>query len=86
MTILLGSGVIGIGHHYYYNGSSEVWIGLGSVFSCLEVIPLTLLVLEAYEQYKMMKDGGHHFPYKATFWFLISTAIWNLVGAGVLGF
>ncbi|ASB89078.1 nitric-oxide reductase large subunit [Bacillus sonorensis] len=86
LTLLLGSGVIGIGHHYYYNGSSEVWIGLGSVFSCLEVIPLTLLVLEAYEQYKMMRDGGNDFPYKATFWFLISTAIWNLVGAGVLGF
>lgn len=86
LILLLGSGVIGIGHHYYYNGSSEIWIGLGSVFSCLEVIPLTLLVLEAYEQYKMMRDGGHHFPYKATFWFLISTAIWNLVGAGVLGF
>lgn len=84
--ILLGSGVIGIGHHYYYNGSAEVWIGLGAVFSALEVIPLTLLVLEAYEQYKMMRDGGVEFPYKATFWFLISTAIWNLVGAGVLGF
>lgn len=84
--ILLGSGVIGIGHHYYYNGSAEVWIGLGAVFSALEVIPLTLLVLEAYEQYKMMRDGGVDFPYKATFWFLISTAIWNLVGAGVLGF
>lgn len=25
ITILLGSGVIGIGHHYYYNGSAEVW-------------------------------------------------------------
>ncbi|MDA7027939.1 nitric-oxide reductase large subunit [Bacillus sp. CLL-7-23] len=86
LTILLGSGVIGIGHHYYYNGSSEIWISLGSVFSCLEVIPLTLLVLEAYEQYKMMKDGGVDFPYQSTFWFLISTAIWNLVGAGVLGF
>ncbi|RBW68367.1 nitric-oxide reductase large subunit [Bacillus taeanensis] len=86
LTILLGSGVIGIGHHYYYNGSSEAWIGLGAVFSALEVIPLTLLVLEAYEQYKMMRDGGVDFPYKATFWFLISTAVWNLVGAGVLGF
>jgi len=84
--ILLGSGVIGIGHHYYYNGSAEIWIALGAVFSALEVIPLTLLVLEAYEQYKMMRDGGVDFPYKATFWFLISTAIWNLVGAGVLGF
>jgi nitric oxide reductase subunit B len=86
ITILLGSGVIGIGHHYYYNGSAEVWIALGSVFSALEIIPLTLLILEAYEQYKMLRDGGVDFPYKSTFWFLISTAIWNLVGAGVLGF
>jgi nitric oxide reductase subunit B len=86
ITILLGSGVIGIGHHYYYNGSAEVWIALGSVFSALEIIPLTLLILEAYEQYKMLRDGGLDFPYKSTFWFLISTALWNLVGAGVLGF
>lgn len=86
LILLLGSGVIGIGHHYYYNGSSEIWIGLGAVFSALEVIPLTLLILEAYDQYKMMRDGGVDFPYKATFWFLISVAIWNLVGAGVLGF
>lgn len=86
ITILLGSGVIGIGHHYYYNGSAEVWIALGSVFSALEIIPLTLLILEAYEQFKMLHDGGVDFPYKSTFWFLISTAIWNLVGAGVLGF
>jgi nitric oxide reductase subunit B len=86
LILLLGSGVIGIGHHYYYNGSAEVWLGLGAVFSALEVIPLTLLILEAYEQYKMMRDGGVDFPYKGTFWFLISVAIWNLVGAGVLGF
>lgn len=86
LILLMGAGVIGIGHHYYYNGSAEVWIALGAVFSALEVIPLTLLILEAYEQYKMMRDGGADFPYKGTFWFLISVAIWNLVGAGVLGF
>jgi nitric oxide reductase subunit B len=86
LILLLGSGVIGIGHHYYYNGSAEVWLGLGAVFSAMEVIPLTLLILEAYEQYKMMREGGVNFPYKGTFWFLISVAIWNLVGAGVLGF
>ncbi|MEH7087117.1 nitric-oxide reductase large subunit [Neobacillus drentensis] len=86
LILLLGSGVIGIGHHYYYNGSAEIWLSLGAVFSALEVIPLTLLILEAYEQYKMMREGGVNFPYKGTFWFLISVAIWNLVGAGVLGF
>lgn len=86
LILLMGSGVLGIGHHYYYNGSSEVWIALGAVFSAMEVIPLTLLILEAYDQYKMMRDGGVNFPYKGSFWFLISVAIWNLVGAGVLGF
>lgn len=86
LILLLGSGVIGIGHHYYYNGSSEIWISLGAVFSALEVIPLTLLILEAYDQYKVMRDGGTSFPYTSSFRFLISTAIWNLLGAGVLGF
>ncbi|MEF2968277.1 cbb3-type cytochrome c oxidase subunit I [Paenibacillus sp. M1] len=86
LILLLGSGVIGIGHHYYYNGSAEIWIALGAVFSALEVIPLTLLILEAYDQYKVMRDGGHDFPYASSFRFLISTAIWNLVGAGVLGY
>ncbi|GAB7388149.1 nitric-oxide reductase large subunit [Bacillaceae bacterium] len=86
LILLLGSGVIGIGHHYYFNGSPEVWIALGAVFSALEVIPLTLLILEAYDQYKMMREGGVNFPYKASFRFLISVAIWNLLGAGVLGF
>lgn len=86
LILLLGSGVIGIGHHYYYNGSAEIWIALGAVFSALEVIPLTLLILEAYEQYKVMKEGGHAFPYTSSFRFLISTEVWNLLGAGVLGF
>ncbi|MDA8352317.1 MAG: nitric-oxide reductase large subunit [Firmicutes bacterium] len=86
LILLLGSGVIGTGHHYYWIGAPEAWIGLGAVFSALEVVPLTLLILEAYGQYRVLKHGGVHFPYRASFWFLISTAIWNLIGAGVLGF
>ena len=61
-------------------------MALGSVFSALEVIPLSLLMVEAYGQYKVIRDGGIEFPYKAAFWFLVATAFWNLYGAGVLGF
>jgi len=86
IILLLGTGVLGIGHHYYYNGSPEAWIAVGAVFSALEIIPLTLLVLEAYDQYKMLREGGVKFPYKLTFWFLIATSLWNIVGAGVTGF
>ncbi|OZU89051.1 nitric-oxide reductase large subunit [Virgibacillus indicus] len=86
IILLLGTGVLGMGHHYYYNGSPEIWVAVGAVFSALEIIPLTLLILEAYEQYKMLKAGGVHFPYKMTFWFLIATSLWNIVGAGATGF
>lgn len=86
LIILLGSGIIGTGHHYYWIGAPEAWVGLGSVFSALEVIPLTLLMVEAYGQYKVIRNGGIDFPYKAAFWFLVATAFWNLVGAGMLGF
>jgi nitric oxide reductase subunit B len=86
LIILLGSGIIGTGHHYYWIGAPEAWMALGSVFSALEVVPLSLLMVEAYGQYRVIKAGGFDFPYKASFWFLVATAFWNLFGAGVLGF
>jgi nitric oxide reductase subunit B len=86
LIILLGSGIIGTGHHYYWIGAPEAWMALGAIFSALEVVPLSLLMVEAYGQYKVIQDGGVEFPYKASFWFLVATAFWNLFGAGVLGF
>ncbi|MFT7461836.1 MAG: nitric oxide reductase subunit B [Pseudohongiellaceae bacterium] len=86
LIILLGSGLVGTGHHYYWIGSNDFWISLGSVFSGLEVIPLTLLAIEAVEQWKIIKDGGEGFAYKIVFSFLIAVAFWNMFGAGVLGF
>ncbi len=86
LIILLGSGIIGTGHHYYWIGAPEAWMALGAIFSALEVIPLSLLMVEAYRQYKVIRAGGGEFPYAASFWFLVATAFWNLFGAGVLGF
>ncbi|MHB1006273.1 MAG: nitric-oxide reductase large subunit [Chloroflexota bacterium] len=86
LAILLGTGIIGTGHHYYWIGAPELWIALGAVFSALEVIPLTLLLVEAHSQYRVLTAGGKTFPYRSTFWFLAAVAFWNLFGAGVLGF
>ncbi|MDA8218272.1 MAG: cbb3-type cytochrome c oxidase subunit I [Dehalococcoidales bacterium] len=86
LMILLGTGIVGTGHHYYWIGAPEAWIALGAVFSALEVIPLTLLLVEAHGQYRVATQGGKTFPYRGTFWFLTAVAFWNLFGAGVLGF
>lgn len=86
ITLLLGTGVIGMGHHYFWEGDHSIWLALGACFSALEVIPLCLLVWEAYTHYRVYRDTTGSFPYKGTFMFLVSTGLWNAVGAGALGF
>ncbi|MFH5810580.1 nitric-oxide reductase large subunit [Companilactobacillus sp. FL22-1] len=86
LILLLGTGVVGMGHHYFWEGDHSIWLALGSCFSALEVIPLCLLVWEAYTHYRVYKDSHKDFPYKGTFMFLVSTGLWNALGAGALGF
>ncbi|TGD22909.1 nitric-oxide reductase large subunit [Companilactobacillus suantsaicola] len=86
LILLLGTGVVGMGHHYFWEGDHSIWLALGACFSALEVIPLCLLVWEAYTHYRVYKDSHQGFPYKGTFMFLVSTGLWNALGAGALGF
>lgn len=86
LTLLLGSGVVGMGHHYFWEGDHSIWLALGACFSALEVVPLCLLLWEAYTHYRVFKDSAIAFPYKGTFVFLMWTGVWNAIGAGALGF
>lgn len=86
IVILLGSGVIGTGHHLYFTGSPSIIIAFAACFSALEVVPLCLLCVEAWDQFKSMQDQGIDFPYKHVFYCLIAVGFWNFFGAGVLGF
>ena len=90
--LFLGSGIIGTGHHWYWTGQSHVAMALGATFSALEVVPLTLLALEAWNFISV--TGARcdicgkelSVPHKWTFYFLISVGFWNFVGAGIMGF
>ncbi|HFQ1552644.1 TPA: nitric-oxide reductase large subunit [Staphylococcus aureus] len=86
LILLLGTGIVGMGHHYYWQGDHSIWLALGSCFSALEVVPLCLLIWEAYTHYHLYKKSDIAFPYKGTFIFLASTGLWNAIGAGALGF
>lgn len=82
--LILGSGILGTGHHLYWAGASEIWLSLGSVFSFLEVLPILLLILEAIGQYIHIKRNDD-FPYRLAFLYILGSAFWNYVGAGVFG-
>lgn len=50
-SIFLTGGIIGTLHHLYFSGTPTAIMALGSVFSALEVAPLTIIGFEAWEEY-----------------------------------
>ena len=45
--LFLAGGIVGTGHHWYFTGQGTLNMGLAACFSALEVVPLTLLTLDA---------------------------------------
>ncbi|MHB8425478.1 MAG: nitric-oxide reductase large subunit [Gammaproteobacteria bacterium] len=82
--LILVGGILGTGHHMYWVGEPGLWIGVGSMFSFLEVLPLFLLVLEAIDQRRHISEKKD-FPYRLAYLFILGSTFWNFVGAGVFG-
>ena len=76
--IFLGGGVLGTFHHLYWSGTPTGVLALGSVFSALEVVPLTVVGFEAYNRAKI--EGQHEWEhvYRWPFRFFASALVWNL--------
>ena len=90
--LFLGSGIIGTGHHWYWTGQTNVAMALSAVFSAMEVVPLTLLTLDAWDFIKLSRGTcdicGNEIiiPHRWTFYFMTAVGFWNFVGAGIFGF
>ena len=85
-------GLVGTGHHWYFNGQSGFNMAASALFSVLEVVPLTLLTLDAWDFVKTTRGSVDAkgkpvvVPHKWTFYFLMAVGFWNFVGAGMFGF
>ncbi len=90
--LFLGAGVIGTAHHWYWTGQSNVTMALAAIFSAMEVVPLTLLTLDAWDFIKLSRatcdicEKEISIPHKWTFYFMMAVGFWNFVGAGIFGF
>ncbi|MGN6156250.1 MAG: nitric-oxide reductase large subunit [Sphingomicrobium sp.] len=87
LILIFMGGVLGTGHHLYWAGGPSMWVPLGSMFSFIEVLPLVLLILEAISQHRAIKQarGTAGFDYSLAYLFVLGSAFWNFVGAGVFG-
>ncbi|MFC5526967.1 nitric-oxide reductase large subunit [Rhodanobacter ginsengisoli] len=85
-------GLIGTGHHWYFSGQSNFNMSMSAMFSVLEVVPLTLLTLDAWDFVRTTRGDcdvcgkSVSVPHKWTFYFLMAVGFWNFVGAGMFGF
>jgi len=84
--VFLFGGILGTLHHLYWTGTPTSVIAVGAVFSALEVVPLTLIGLEALQTYRKSKDVQWLSAYKWVILSFVAVGFWNTVGAGLLGF
>ncbi|HEX2009375.1 MAG TPA: nitric-oxide reductase large subunit, partial [Roseateles sp.] len=84
--VFLFGGILGTLHHLYFTGTPTSVIAVGAVFSALEVVPLTLIGLEALQTWRRAKSMPWLVAYKWPILCFVAVGFWNTVGAGVLGF
>jgi len=90
--LFLGSGIVGTGLHWYFSGQTNLNMSLSSLFSAMEIVPLTLLTLDAWDFVKLTRSRcdvcgkSVNIPHKWAFYFLMAVGFWNFVGAGIFGF
>lgn len=83
IAMALITGLLGTGHHYFFIGTPEYWLWIGSVFSAMEPIPFFMMTLFAFNM--VNKRRRQHPNRVATLWAL-GTGVMAFLGAGVWGF
>lgn len=81
--LVLGTGILGLGHHYFWIGTPSYWLGIGGFFSALEPLPLMGMVVHA-----IYDAGSHHMQSTnrpALYW-MLAEAFGNFIGGGIWGF
>jgi nitric oxide reductase subunit B len=98
VAMLFGSGILGLGHHYFWIGTPEYWWEIGALFSALEPLPLVAMFIHVLYDWgktqgaEMNAEGVEEDEVKSVIknkpaftWFVLN-AFGNFLGAGIWGF
>jgi len=93
VLMLFGSGILGMGHHYFWIGTPEYWWEIGALFSALEPVPLVAMFVHVLydwgkEQGKAHAEGkeGSVMNNGPAMSWIVMNAFGNFLGAGIWGF
>ncbi len=79
--LVMFTGLLGTGHHYYWIGTPKYWLWVGGIFSSLEPLPLLLMVWDAFRTTREARQVTN----RAGLYYTVAHAIFNFVGAGLWG-
>ncbi len=83
VMLVLGAGILGLGHHYFWIGTPRYWLSIGGFFSALEPLPLLGMVVHAVYDAGMHRLKTNNRP---AFYWITTEAFLNFIGAGIWGF
>jgi nitric oxide reductase subunit B len=85
-SLFMLGGIPGTFHHLYFAGTTTPVMAVGASFSALEVVPLIVLGLDAWENWRLKARAAWMESLKWPLACFIAVAFWNMLGAGVFGF
>lgn len=83
IAMVLITGLLGTGHHYYWIGTPNYWQWIGSVFSAMEPIPFFMMTVFAFN---MVNRRRRQHPNRAATLWALGCSVMAFLGAGVWGF
>lgn len=92
VAMLFGSGILGLGHHYFWIGTPEYWWEIGALFSSLEPVPLVAMFVHVMYDWgketgiKKGEGGEAMMTNSPAFGWFVINAFGNFLGAGIWGF
>ncbi|OQY12695.1 MAG: nitric-oxide reductase [Desulfobacteraceae bacterium 4572_19] len=93
VAMLFGSGILGLGHHYFWIGTPEYWWEIGALFSALEPLPLVAMFIHVLYDWGKTQGAQEEkgstvsvVNNKPAFTWFVLNAFGNFLGAGIWGF
>src|SRR5437762_6340594 len=84
VCLVLLTGIIGTGHHYYWIGTPHYWLWWGAIFSAAEPIPIMMMLVDTVRH--MLKARRLATVNTLGLAWLGASAFVHFMGAGVWGF
>lgn len=82
VALVLFTGIIGTGHHYYWIGTPQYWLWWGGIFSALEPVPILFMLFDTLNHVRHRRIQIEN---RVVLYWAVGCAIYHFIGAGVWG-